>query len=165
MDSSFQPWTVLHPGHCLHPLRSTATTMNQSHCTPTPSSRILVYARTPGFSQPAQKFHTDFAQTLIGSCQLSGFGGYWKTPMSLGFKENLVFNPVCLDWNSQNSRDPTKVPQLSLQSPKRLTNKTGSRHQPLFTQSNNSMICLAYFPFPYDFISKNGCIFYVQFTT
>lgn len=138
------------------PLSSTTTSGDQSHCTSTPRSRIPVCARTTGFPQSGdKKVHTGCVQTLIGSCHLSGPGGYWPNPMSLEFKENQLFNPVYSNWNLQNFRDPTEMPQQWLQRPGRGTNKMGCRHQTPLTQSSVSLICFACLPLPYDFISRN----------
>ena len=99
--------------------------------TPTFSPRIPVSAGTLGLPHTSdRRAHTHCAQTPSDSCHPSGPGGYWPNATGLGFKENLLFNPVCSHWDPQNSRDTTELPKWSPQSSGRMTNKTGSTDFP-----------------------------------
>lgn len=50
--------------------------------------------------------------------------------MGLGFKENLLFDPVYSHWDPQNSRATTELPKWSPQSSGKMANKTGSTDFP-----------------------------------
>ena len=95
---------------------------------------------------------------------LSGPAGSRPNAASLGFKENLLFNPVCSHWNPENSRDPTKLSQWSPQGQGRVTNKMGSKRPASLHPDQLSLICPACLLFPYDFTEGIALCFCVQAT-
>ena len=131
VSSSYGPWAALHTGCCLQFPSLLTVALAEPLSTPTFSPRIPVCAGTLGLPHtPDRRAHTDCAQTPNDSCHPSGPGGYWPNAMGLGFKENLLFDPVYSHWDPQNSRATTELPKWSPQSSGKMANKKGSTDFP-----------------------------------
>ncbi|KAL0596076.1 hypothetical protein AAY473_034024 [Plecturocebus cupreus] len=78
----------------------TPTKIDQCHPTSAPESQC---ARPQDTHSPGRKVNTSCAQTLNGSCHPSSPSrprGYWPKPMGSGFKENLFFFFIEIEFHS-----------------------------------------------------------------